>query len=254
MRADGKVKHLPDWMMQIFFGLDVALFTGLSFAVLDMNGRRRRAQLAVEAEQREQATLARQLLESRLAAMQAQVEPQFLFDSLVDIEALYRRDAAVGAAVLDRLITYLRAALPGLREAGSTVQAEADLVAAYLSVVAARHGGLPQTEVTVAPDCSAARFHPMLLLPLVQRAVHGNDGTKPRRVELAVRREGDVLIAEVRLAATGLCGDTSDLARVRERIAGLYGGRARLDCVEDASGITTFTLHIPYELADRTRR
>ena len=40
--------------------------------------------------QREQATLTRDVLESRLAAMQAQVEPQFLFDTLVDIEKLYQ--------------------------------------------------------------------------------------------------------------------------------------------------------------------
>jgi hypothetical protein len=41
---------------------------------------------------------------------------------------------------------------------------------------------------------------------------------------------------------------------VRERLAGLYAGRARLDCEESGSGITNFTLHIPHELADRPRR
>jgi len=250
-----KGKPVPPLATLVLMGwLDGVVFGGLVYAVAEFHRAKRLRAAEVARARAEQAKLSRRLLESRLAAMQAQVEPQFLFDSLVDIEALYQRDAAAGAAILDRLITYLRVALPRLREAGSTVQAEAELVAAYLSVVAARHGGLPQTQVTVAADCAAARFYPMLLLPLVQRALRGAGGAPPRRVALAVRCKGDALIAELRIAATGLCDDTSDLMRVRERLAGLYAGRARLDCVEEASEGTTFTLHIPYELADRARR
>lgn len=233
--------------------LDGVVFGGLAYAVAEFYRAQQLRAADVARARAEQAQLSRRLLESRLAAMQAQVEPQFLFDSLVDIEAMYQRDPTAGAAILDRLITYLRVALPRLREAGSTVQAEAELVAAYLSVVTARRGGVPQSQVTVAADCAGARFHPMLLLPLVQRAVRGV-GVPPQRVELAARREGNELIAELRIAASGLCRDTSDLARVRERLAGLYGGRARLDCAEDSSEVTTFTLHIPHELAHRPRR
>lgn len=232
--------------------LDGMVFGGLFYAVVEFHCAQRLRYAEVARARAEQAQLSRRLLESRLAAMQAQVEPQFLFDSLVDIEALYARDPAAGAAILDRLITYLRVALPRLREAGSTMQAEAELVAAYLSVVTARHGGRPQTHVTVAADCAGARFYPMLLLPLVQRAMRA-DGAVPGRVELVAKRHGDDLVAELRIDAAGLCGDDSDLARVRERLAGLYGGRARLDCGESA-GVTSFTLHIPHELADRPRR
>lgn len=250
-----KGKPVPPLGTLVLMGwLDGVVFGGLVYAVAEFYRAQRLRAADVVRARAEQAQLSRRLLESRLAAMQAQVEPQFLFDSLVDIEALYQRDPTAGAAILDRLITYLRVALPRLREAGSTVQAEAELVAAYLSVVTARHGGLPQTQVTVAADCAGARFYPMLLLPLVQRAMRGQDGAVPRRVELAVRREGDELIAELRIAASGLCRDTSDLARVRERLAGLYGGRARLDCAEDSSEVTTFTLHIPHELAHGPRR
>ncbi len=250
-----KGKPLPPFGTLVLMGwLDGVVFGGLVYAVAEFYRAQRSRAADVVRARAEQAQLSRRLLESRLAAMQAQVEPQFLFDSLVDIEALYRRDPAAGAKILDRLITYLRVALPRLREAGSTMQAEAELVAAYLSVVTARHGGLPQTQVTVAADCAGARFHPMLLLPLVQRAMRGESGAPPQRIELAARREGDELIAELRIAAPGVCRDTSDLARVRERLAGLYGGRARLDCTEDPTGVTTFKLHTPHECTDRARR
>ena len=49
---------------------------------------------------------------------------------------------------LDRLITYLRVALPRLRDAGSTVAAEFELVEAYLDVVRSLHGGAPALTVT----------------------------------------------------------------------------------------------------------
>jgi LytS/YehU family sensor histidine kinase len=76
--------------------------------------------------------------------MQAQVEPRFLFDSLVDIETLYSKDPTAAADLLDRLISYLRAALPKLREQGSTIGAEIELLKAYISVVNALHGGRPR--------------------------------------------------------------------------------------------------------------
>ena len=81
-----------------------------------------------------------------------------------------------GAQDLDRLITYLRVALPRLREAGSTIEAEIELVKAYLAVVTSLHGGRPALYVTLPDDCRDARFYPMLLLPLVQRAVRQPSG------------------------------------------------------------------------------
>ncbi len=241
---DGEPKHIPDWLMQASFGLDVSFFIGLSYAVLEMSGRRRRAELAVAAEQREQAALARRLLESRLAAMQAQVEPQFLFDALVDIERLYARDASAAAGNLDRLIQYLRVALPRLRESGSSIQAEVELVESYLAVVQALHDGRPALAKWIEREAAYRTFYPMLLLPLIQRAVR-RDADLPPTIDLEVaHRDGGVHIV-VRVAAGGLCAGNGELERVRERLHGLYGGRAQLVCTEPDAGTTVFTLRLP---------
>jgi LytS/YehU family sensor histidine kinase len=200
---------------------------------------------AVLAARREQAAVAHEVLESRLAAMQAQVEPRFLFDTLVDIESLYRQDPQQAAANLDRLITYLRAALPRLRESGSTVDAELDLVRAYLEVVTALHGGRPRLTISFAEECRRSRFYPMLLLPLVQRAVRHPSGILPQSISLDVRRVSGETVVALRIQMAGGCADDPELARVRERLAGLYGTAARLDCVEVAGGATELTMHIP---------
>lgn len=239
---------IPVWAYWTAGFLDISFITGLAVAVLEMFRRRLNAQRALEAARKEQAHLARELLESRLAVMQAQVEPHFLFDSLVDVQATYDRNADHGSDTMDRLITYLRVALPRLRESGSTVQAEVDLVAAYLAVVAARHDGRPAAHFVVAPACANARFFPMLLLPLVQRAVRAAAGTKavPARVDLEVAREGASLAARLRIDAPGLCRDDAELARVRERLDGLYDGRSRLTCEEPQPGVSLFTLCVPH--------
>jgi LytS/YehU family sensor histidine kinase len=185
--------------------------------------------------------------------MQAQVEPQFLFNSLVGIEALYQKDAAAAATNLDHLIQYLRVALPRLREPGSTIAAELDLVRAYLTVVTSLHGGRPALSLTVGEDCGDARFYPMLLLPLIQRAVRADDGTLPETIAIDVRREAGQTVIALRIALAGGCADDPELARVRERLAGLYGDAAQLQCVEPGGEFTELTLRIPADGAAALR-
>jgi LytS/YehU family sensor histidine kinase len=224
--------------------LNMLVLGGVVYAVAELVQRRKRTQIEFESALRRRSGLEHQVLESKLSAMQAQVEPRFLFDTLVDIEALYEQDPQQAAANLDRLITYLRAALPRLRESGSTVEAELDLVRAYLEVVTALHGGRPRLTIRLAEECRQSRFYPMLLLPLVQRAVRHPSGILPERIWLDVRRGRRTVVA-LRIQLAGGCADDPELARVRERLAGLYGAAARLDCVEVAGEATELTMHIP---------
>lgn len=233
--------------------VNMLLLGGIIYAVAEMVQRRCRTQREFEEVLRRRSALEHQVLESRLAAMQAQVEPRFLFDTLVDIEALYAKDPQRAAVNLDRLITYLRAALPRLRETGSTVEAELDLVKAYLEVVTAVHGGRPALRATLAEDCRTCRFYPMLLLPLIQRAVRHPSGALPESIAIDVRRESDRIVVVLRIALAGGCADDPELARVRERLAGLYGDAAALECVEAGGEATVMTMRIPAAGATASR-
>ena len=233
------------WLMLIAQYVNVLVIGAVIYAVVEVWQQRCRTQLEFEAVQRRRGTLEHEVLESRLSAMQAQVEPRFLFDTLVDIEALYEKDGQRAAANLDRLITYLRAALPRLRDTGSTIEAELDLVKAYLEVVTSLHGGRPVLTIALAEECRRNRFYPMLLLPLIQRAVRHPSGVFPERIAIDVRGEEGEMVAVLRVAMAGGCADDPELLRVRERLAGLYGAAATLDCVEEAGGDTELTLRIP---------
>lgn len=257
MKIDGALRPLPPlWVQQARTLVTALIFGGLIFGVVEALRRRRLANEALAGVQHAREDLARRALQARLAVLQAQVEPRVLFDTLVEVDALYQRDRGKAAAMLDQLITYLRVALPQLRDSGSSAQAEADLVAAYLRVVAARHDGLPRAQIVVDPDAGAARFCPMLLLPLVQRAVRAVDGSAgrlPAAIQLVLKRQGDTLVALLRIDARGQCNNDAELDRLRERLAALYGPRAILSCAESARGISEFSLRLPYEPAQPAR-
>ena len=234
----------PDWLRFVGGTAHLSLFAFLFIAAAQNIRQRSATQRAVLAAQRAQASIAREVLEARLIAMQAQVEPQFLFDSLVDIEKLYRKDPSQAAEDLDRLINYLRVALPRMRESGSTIEAEIDLVKAYLAVVTSLHAGRPALHVTLPEECRVARFYPMLFLPLVQRAVRQPSGIPPASIRMGISRIDDQVVTVLRFDDPAGCADDAELLRVRERLAGLYGGAASLQCTE-RDGMVQLTMRVP---------
>jgi hypothetical protein len=250
--AKGK---LPPSTFAVFASYVLAhvVLHGLVVSALEFAARRRRSEQALHAALGEHARLARAALESRLAAMQAQVEPRFLFDVLVDIERLYREsgaDRSGAAAQMERLITYLRVALPKLRDSGSTLGAEFALVASYLDLVQAMRAGRPRLHTELPPALADTLFHPMLLLPLVQRALRDPLLT-PERIDLTAQATKSGLQLQMAITAPRQCRDDAELARLRERLQILYEGRAVLRCEErepatpGAATCSVFTLELP---------
>ena len=74
----------------------------------------------------------------------------------------------------------------------------------------------------------------------------------PDSIAIDVRREPGQTVIALRIALPGGCADDPELARVRERLAGLYGGAAKLDCAE-AGQTTELTLRIPADGAAAVR-
>jgi hypothetical protein len=205
--------------------------------------------------QLERAKLARRAFESRLQAMQARVEPQFLFDTLAHVEALYETDANAAERMLDDLIVFLRKALPSLEDSTSTVDAELSLARAWLSITKIRLGGRLQFAVSAPDDASNIRMPPMILLPLLERAVEPMARSDlPTLVELSAR-VGD---GRVRISVAETHGSASDrrtqtLAQIRERLHSLYGQHAAVEVLDDEAVWRT-TMEIPYERSDRDHR
>lgn len=183
----------------------------------------------------ERETLQRQAADARLALLQSQVEPHFLFNTLANVQALVESGSPRAAPVLASLIAYLRAALPQLHDGAPTLGREESLVKAYLDLMLMRMPDRLQYALAIDPQLRELRLPPMTLLTLVENAVrHGIDPSEAGgRIEVGARR--DVASGRVQLwvADTGRGLDESrapgtGLANLRGRLAATYGDRASL--------------------------
>ncbi len=182
----------------------------------------------------ERSELERKALDARLRLLQAQVEPHFLFNTLANVRELVDSGSPQASTVLESLIAYLRAAVPRLHEASTTMGQELQLVRAYLALM---HLRMPdRLEFALDADAAAEGLHcpPTTLLTLVENAVrHGIDpGEEGGRIDVRVRVQDGRCRAEVSDTGVGLgagaAGLGTGLSTLRERLQLVFGGDAQL--------------------------
>jgi len=226
-----------------------ALCGGLAMAVYARLQGVRAARAAIRAAELARSEASRQALASRLAAMQAQVEPRFLLGTLGRIEALYDRDRAIGERMLDGLIAYLRAALPQLRAEGSTLGNETRLAKHFLDVVSLQLEGRVDYRIDMPELLADERMPPMLLLPVVDHALRrGLEPARAGRIDIAARVDGGhlrIVVTDNGLPEHAAETPSPDTDALRERLLALFGGRARFVPRADGPGGTTAILELP---------
>lgn len=196
----------------------------------------------------------RRALESRLQAMQARVEPRFLFNTLAQVRRLYESDPETAGKMLEDLIAYLRAALPQLRDSTSTLGKEAALARAYLEIVRVRLENRLAFDVSVPPALADARMPPMMLLPLIDHALA--HGAAPSRQGGTIRVEAAAADGRLRLSiidsGAGFApgAEAGPLAAIAERLQALYGDGATLRLERLPRRGTRAVLEIPHEATD----
>ncbi|MDP1647045.1 MAG: histidine kinase [Rubrivivax sp.] len=209
-----------------------------------------RERALVEAESR------RREAELRLSVLAAQVEPHFLFNTLAGVRSAIGTDPARASEMIDRLVDYLRAAIPRLRSDGgsaATLAGQLDIVRAYLSLMAARMPRLHWT-IDVAPDLLAAPYPPLMLISLVENAVkHGVEPKiGPVHVEVRAARTADGRL-EITVADDGAgfgasaSGGGLGLANIRERLQQMFGERAAFVLKARPEGGVAAILTLPME-------
>ena len=211
-------------------GLLVAIVAGVRERLAQ--ARARELQFALE-----RGRLERQALDARLALLQAQVEPHFLFNTLPNVQALVEAGSPRAPAVLRSLIAYLRAALPRLHEGPATLAQELALVRAYLELMQMRMPDRLAFSIEAAPELQRLAFPPMALLTLVENAVrHGIDPLEQGgRIEVRARADGARWSVDVADDGAGLDPARTPgtgLANLRERLAAAFGPSAELQLEE----------------------
>src|SRR5438552_11563386 len=146
-----------------------------SFIIKVVAGGKRRAELtASEATRRaETEQLERTVVEARMEALQAQIEPHFLFNTLASIDQLIQTDPPRASRMQQSLIRYLRSAMPQMREGGRpSLGQQVDLCSSFLEIMTVRMEGRLQPVVSVPEGLRSAVCPSMMLQSLVENAVN----------------------------------------------------------------------------------
>lgn len=196
------------------------------------------------------------VVDTRLAVLQAQVEPHFLFNTLASVRSLVRTDPERAAQTIDALSDYLRTTLPKFRaESGtlsSTLGEQIDRCTSYLTLMNVRMDGRMTIAVDVAPALRELPFPPLVLISLVENAVRHGLEPKAGRGEVAIRAQlrRDGLEVAVEDDGAGLSSEAVGapgvgLANVRSQLQNRYGAAAALEVVSRPQGGVRAVIRTP---------
>ena len=159
----------------------------------------------------------RQLVQARLQVLQAQVEPHFLFNTLSAVDYLIETEPPRASRMQKALITYLRGALPQMRQESSTLGRELRLIRSYLELIKMRIEDRLEVEIAVPEGLESAEFPPMMLQSLVENAI--KHGIEPKPEGGKVRVPAGVQNAQlwVEVSDTGVGVPDGELLEGRRR-------------------------------------
>jgi two-component system, LytTR family, sensor kinase len=171
----------------------------------------------------------RQLAESRLDALTAQLQPHFLFNTIQGISALIHQDPSAADAMLASLSDLLRDVLRRASAHEVTLCEEIRVLQSYLDISRRRFGDRLTINVDVDDSTTQALVPFFILQPLVENALHHGVSSQagPAKVDIAARRTSDRLELSVTDDGRGTvlpdAGRGIGLANTKARLDELYG-------------------------------
>jgi LytS/YehU family sensor histidine kinase len=217
-------------------------------------GERERAAAALELEQ---ARLRASLSEARLEALQVQLQPHFLFNSLHAISTLILKGETRGAnEMLSHLSRFLRMTLDRAESPTLPLALELESLDAYLRIQRERFGDRLQVEMAIEDQALSAAVPNLVFQPLVENCLrHGIDSQAGAgRLMLRARVVGGRLVLEVEDDGRGLpegeaAPEGIGLSNIRERLEQLYPRSHEFTLCRRPEGGATARIVIPYLIA-----
>ena len=227
--------HSSSWLIELAICATAPIVVGIFLKIWNA--------VRVERQLEEQGRL---LLEARLDALQRQINPHFLFNTLNSITSLIRVQPELAREMIGKLAKILRVLLKD-RDAFVPLREELELIDNYLAIEVIRFGDKLRIRKEIADGTMELLVPSMLLQPLIENSI--KHGLEPRihggTVVLRSRIEGDRLFLEVEDDGLGLStehpangapengvgrpGLGVGMRNVRERMQVLYGGLATVE-------------------------
>jgi two-component system sensor histidine kinase LytS len=207
---------------------------------------------------------ARLLQNAEIKALQAQINPHFLFNSLNTVVSLIRTNPDQARHVLVNLSSYIRQNLNSSLSTLTSLETELKHVQAYLSVVQARFSNRLQITVDIPEQLLSLQVPPLTLQPLVENAVqHGfKKITEQSTVYIGAKKEGAYVKIVVQDNGVGipqpLLAELLDLDKrknsqsiglinVHSRLLGIFGPESGLKIISTPNEGTTISFKLLIE-------
>ncbi len=236
--------------MPMMIALLVAALLVVPFEVQAERARWTRRAAELEAQRNREQLIERQLLEARMAALQGQIEPHFLYNTLANVRALIQQDAVGAEQLLQHLIHFLRSAMPDLRASSTTLGQELDRAHAYLDIFKLRMGERLVFDITASDEARACQVPPLSVMTLVENAIeHGIEPKlaggalhigaicRDQRLHIEVEDNGAGFQSEV--------GGGVGLVNLQARLATLFGDAAELRLAPGQEGGLRASITLP---------
>lgn len=192
--------------------------------------------------EKNESDVQRQLTETRLRLLQAQIEPHFLFNTLASAQQLSQKGAPDAAKLIGHLVRFLRMSIPSMREDRGALKRELAQVAAYLSIMQTRMGDRLVFAVQADADVEDFALPPALVMTLVENAIkHGIEPSAAGgRVDISATRRGESVVISVSDTGVGLTSTESSeiggglgLSNIAQRLQAIYGADAYVKLVKN---------------------
>lgn len=232
------------------FGVELVIYGFMSGVCAFLHSRMQTQQALVQ-----KLEVGRQLTQAQLKALQMQMEPHFLFNTLNALASLVAQGRNREASkTLEHLDTILRTTLQRKAPEKVPFAEELRVIESYLAIQQVRFAHRLQVKIEASPEALEGLVPCFLLQPIVENAIQ--HGIAPLEtgglIETRVKRVGDTLWMQVR---DNGCGPGSSLSKghgigmqnTRERLAYFYPNTHEFSAVAPTAGGYEVTIQIPYE-------
>lgn len=230
-----------DWEMMTYWAI-----VGLTHAVLNYRGSKERELQAAQLETR--------LAEARLQALQQQLHPHFLFNTLHAVSSLMHTDVEAADRMLTRLSDLLRITLESAEQPAVTLKAEIEFLQKYVEIEQMRFADRLRVTFDIAADTLDAMVPTLILQPLVENSVRHGIGRRREggHITISARHEGTHLVLEVSDDGVGLSESALialhkgiGVSTTHARLAHQYGAAYRFEFRRRSDGLTVIVA-IPF--------
>ena len=230
------LKNLDVLASSAFFGFLGAIIINGVYSLV-------RAQLDLKAAKVKQLEQEKQIVEAELRALQAQIEPHFLFNTLANTISLIETEPPLAVKTLESLTTLLRGTLQNTRRSDLTLANELELIRAYLDIQKIRLGDRLNYVIECEDGLAEHPLSPMLMQPIVENAVlHGIEpnaegGVINVDIHSVQKQEEEYIVIQTQNSGAKFNqhvskGSGCGLHNIERRLETLYQGKASLSIGE----------------------